>query len=178
MNERRERAPYLKLVATQKKKKVVKKASKSPQRAPRKRRVRQLSLLYADDSSVIAANVVEMQVAEFRELVFSVGPKWVVDTRVAPRLDQLAGDRGRALKLFHDVGSEYLDIGLETYRTTDANPAYWAHEIGQVILSSGKPRGPFLVLFDNTSLMDASFDEIAEAFDKVLGVKISVSIVA
>ena len=146
------------------------------------RKEQQLALPYRDPSVAVFADVKDIEVGGFAELLSSLSPKWIIDARTTPRLDMLGGSRSNAFKLFDSNDAEYVDLfgqlGLATCRSADANPASWAVVVGEIIRSSGKPFGPFLILFDNTELLKAAADALPSSLHSTLGRAISCSVMS
>lgn len=116
----------------------------------------QISLPYPDRVAVIFALVTTMSWREFVELVIQNTPSWVIDVRVAPRFDTLACSREAAFRLFQEQNATYVDLfgrlGVKSYRSAESNPAVWGNRLCNLLVES-KREGPYVLLFDNQTLM-------------------------
>lgn len=145
-------------------------------------RSEQLPLPYLDPYTVVLLDVEKFDVHAFGHLLESLRPKWIVDTRTAPRLDTLAGTRSFAFQLFEHYGATYVDLfgalGLATYRHSRANPASWGKGLGELFKNSTSPSGPYVLLFDNEDLMGASAKLLGPEIKSGLNKAVSVSLMA
>jgi hypothetical protein len=177
MDERK--ASHLRLVSTRDAASGPDKAS-SDARGGVRRHAEQLALPYLDPFTIVFANVQSIDQATFANIMASLRPKWIIDARVTPRMDILAGTRSNAFKIFGSYGVEYVDLfgqlGLGTYRSADVNPNLWIDTVGEMIATSRKPMGPYLALFDNDNLMSASKIPFVTTLNKSLGQETSLAL--
>lgn len=140
----------------------------------------QLSLPYPDPFTVLIAHVENLKPENFLRIVGTLRPRWIIDARIAPRMDVVAGSRSYAFSLFHSHQIEYVDLfgklGLSTSRSVEINPALWVEKVGHLIKSSRHPVGPFLVLFDRWDLFNAAKLPFATEFGAALGRPISLAV--
>ena len=137
-------------------------------------------LPYVDPFTLLFVNVDKIQPEEFFLLLQSSGAKWIVDTRINPRLDLVAGTRNYAFKLFEMNKAEYIDLsnqaGLTAYYSINANPEVWGEFVGNAILNSKKLSGPFIILFDNAEFMKDSQTVLPRTLKHVLGRTVSLAV--
>lgn len=135
----------------------------------------QLALPYLDPYTIVLANVAEISPGQFANMITGISPKWVIDTRIAPRFDQIARSRQHAFFLFHSLDANYIDLfgqlGLPSYQTANANPEFWGQAIFSMIkdalVNTSKPAGPFMFMFERTELIDAAKLALSEHFRQV-----------
>lgn len=116
----------------------------------------QIPLPYLDRTEFILALVTTMSWREFVELVIKNMASCVIDVRAAPRFDTLACSREAAFRLFQEQNTAYVDLfgrlGVKSYRSAESNPAVWGHGLCNLLVGSERG-GPYVLLFDNHTLM-------------------------
>lgn len=126
----------------------------------------QLTLPYMEPSSIVLANVQHFDRYEFLRFLLSVRPHWIIDLRIAPRFDQIAGLRSNAFLIFSSLGATYIDLlgqmNVKSYSASEVSPNYWGRAIFQMIYDSKAHRGPFVFLFERTELLMASKSLLAQ----------------
>lgn len=163
MKNRRE-IPYLRLLPPGL-------SSPACQRRDGMRTETQLSLPYFDTYTIVLANVENYTAWQFELALKAVKPRWVVDARVSPRFDSIAGTRSQAFRTFGNFGATYIDLfgqlGLYSYRDADVNPEFWGCKLFRMIQNSRDASGPFLILLEDTQLLEASKTSLASKFKAV-----------
>jgi hypothetical protein len=141
----------------------------------------QLSLPYLEPSTIVLANVDDVGTSQFIEILQSIKPKWIVDARVAPRFDTIAGTRSHAFRMFQWLHANYFDLfgqlGLASYRTANTNPEFWGEPMFRMIRASNTPHGPFLILFESRELIEASKAILVGKFNSVFDKRIVPTII-
>lgn len=140
--------------------------SNNPQLTPFYVEPEQLALPYMEQYSIVLANVDQLDRYEFFDFVFSISPRWIIDIRVSPRFDRVAGTRSNAFRIFSSIGATYVDLlgqlKVSSYATTEVSPNYWGRPIFQMISETKVPHGPFLLLFERTEVLMASKGSLAQ----------------
>ncbi|WP_374652216.1 hypothetical protein [Dongia sp.] len=139
----------------------------------------QLALPYHDAFSVLLLDVRRLNFGRFVDVLNSTRPNWIIDVRVTPRMDLLAGNRQHALKIFSSHNAEYVDLfgklGLHSYQSAEANPALWSKTIGEIVLNSRRPSGPFIVLFDDDKQFEFAKKIVPHSFGSIFQKPVFVS---
>jgi hypothetical protein len=109
---------------------------------------------------------------EFRKVVGEVMPRWIFDVRAVPRFDTIVGSRPSAFHLFAKAKAAYVDVlgkvGATSYRSADSNPAVWGNVVCEILRISDR-KGPYLFLFDDKSLFQASDEILPRIVKPVIG---------
>ncbi|MBF0462604.1 MAG: hypothetical protein HQL87_14570 [Magnetococcales bacterium] len=144
------------------------------------RKPQQLSLPFDDRYSVALINVNRKDIHWFLDLLRSMAPELIIDTRSVARLDVLCGTRENAFRVFEAHSVEYIDLfgrlGITTYQADNAQPDYWCSKIVDIIPNIPKVSRPVLVVFDNQELLNSSVYSISSEFRKLFKHEISLSI--
>lgn len=169
--------PYLRLLESH----VLPDSFLSKKNIALQRGAEQLSLPYLEPSTIVLANVDDVGTSQFIDILASIMPKWIVDARVSPRFDTIAGTRTHAFRMFQRVNANYFDLfgqlGLASYRTANANPEFWGEVMFRMIRASNTPHGPFLILLESTELIEASKATLTAKFNSVFDKRIVPTII-
>lgn len=135
----------------------------------------QLSFPYAEDFAVILVLVVSMGPRDFKKVIVDSMASWVIDVRVAPRFDTLAFSRDAAFTLFRERRVRYVDLfgrlGISSYRSAETNPAFWGTHFCRLLVKSERA-GPYLLLFDDRTLMLSAANVLPPMVRGALGDKV------
>jgi hypothetical protein len=138
----------------------------------------QLDLPLYDAFHILLWDIGKVDRDSFLSVLQDFRPEWVVDVRIAPRFDRLAGGRHFAFNALENLGIRYVDLfgvlGLKTYQDVDINPSCWSRELANKVAQT-HCSGPYLFLFDNRQLLDAAGVPILESFKKVISDSVSLS---
>jgi hypothetical protein len=136
------------------------------------RRHEQFSFPYPETSSVFFLRADTVAPTAFTRILAENTPRWVIDVRVVPRFDSVAGSRASAFRLFENYKATYIDlfgrIGIRSYRSVEANPALWAKTIQNLLTESGR-KGPYLFLFDNQDIMVSADRVLRQVMSQIAG---------
>ena len=115
-----------------------------------------ISLAYPKRRTFIFALVSTMTWRDFGHLITNNMTSWVIDVRVAPRFDTLAWSRETAFRIFQEQNAVYIDLfgrlKVKSYRSAASNPVIWGKELCNLLVDS-KREGPYMLLFDDHTLM-------------------------
>jgi len=144
MNNREFGRKHLKLVAG---------ASRGPAEADRhpvEQGGEQLRLPFESDGFVILMHDTELPSSDaFITFVENYQPKWLLDVRVAPRMDFIAPTRALALKSLSSLQVNYVDV---LGRVQNQNE--WLSFIESLLRSGNGGQGPHVFIFDDRSMLD------------------------
>lgn len=107
-------------------------------------------LVLIDESDVSETGV-------FLQFLRSFRPKAVLDLRISPRLDFVAGSRARTFRTFDDLSVEYVDVlgRLDVYSRNDflALKTHKTNILATLIDTDENNNRPVVCLFDDTEIL-------------------------
>lgn len=112
----------------------------------------QLRLPFEDESAVILVHEMELSSPEaFDIFIERYRPKWLLDIRVAPRMDFVAPTRTLALRTLSALNVNYVDVLGRVHDTSK-----WLQFLEDLLQSQGRVDGLYAIFFDDTcTLRDA-----------------------
>lgn len=140
----------------------------------------QLSFPYPEPSSVTLLQLQGATPDLLPKMVEKLAPHLIFDVRVTPHLDVIAKSRAAAFSLFSQRKITYIDLfgrlSINSYHSVDANPSFWAPRLSE-FAESTPMRGPYLFLFDNLHLMEATLLVLPNVFQRRIDKKATFSVV-
>ncbi len=134
----------------------------------------QMALPYPEETAVFFVFVNAINQDEFTKMVGDFTPRWIIDVRVVPRLDTIAGSRPLAFDLFRKSKASYVDLfgklGIRSYRSVESNPAFWGNAVSELLRGSER-KGPYLFLFDDQPLLEAADRHLPNLIKPIIGKK-------
>jgi len=160
--------PFLRVVASRESSEVPTKLGSKPKR----RRSIQLGLPYERAHTVVFVDAMRASSEQFYELLGLLKPQWIIDARSMPRFDILLGSRQYAFSTFAELSATYVDLfgelQISTTRVADVNPRLWSGKLSERIKRAQSSDGPYLFIFDDSSLMDAAKWEVPQMMKTIL----------
>ncbi|MBK1977312.1 hypothetical protein JE034_00450 [Achromobacter xylosoxidans] len=112
----------------------------------------QLRLPLEDSRSVMLVHETDLNSPEaFEIFVEYYQPKWLLDIRIAPRMDFIAPTRALALRMLSALDVNYVDV---FGRISDASR--WLEFVENLVQSHDRAKGLYAIVFDDQcNLQDA-----------------------
>lgn len=105
----------------------------------------QLSLPFDDGKAVVLMHEADLRAPEaFEALLGCHQPKWLLDVRVAPRMDFIAPTRAMALRHLSMRNVTYVDVLGHV-----SDPSAWLPFVEALLQSSAVGEGPYAIVFDD-----------------------------
>lgn len=112
---------------------------------PTARRKVQLCLPFEDRHIVILLNSTELAATDsFAAFAQQIKPRWLLDVRVAPRMDFIASSRPAALNNLASLGVTYIDILGRTHQASGP-----LQLVAEILHTTQGSEGPYVILFDD-----------------------------
>ncbi|MBV7498809.1 hypothetical protein [Achromobacter sp. ACM05] len=109
----------------------------------------QLRLPFEDGLSVMLVHEADLNFpAVFEEFIARYQPKWLLDIRVAPRMDFVAPTRASALRVLSALKVNYVDV---LGRIGDTSK--WLQFIENLVQDQNQAEGLYAIVFDDRSIL-------------------------
>lgn len=140
---------------------------------------RQLELPYPEPSAVLLAYTDALVRDEFISLLHNFAPRSVIDLRVVPTFDVLAGSRSYAFRIFDSLNAHYFDVfgQLNAAMCHPEQRPDWQYCLAE-LLEAESHAGPYLFLFSDLDLLSAAESALPCILRDTIGQEPKVSIVA
>ncbi len=133
---------------------------------------KQLCFPYPEESTVFLIYLDSIGRDQFARIMGDFIPRWIIDVRAVPRLDNIAASRLSAFTLFERTKASYIDLfgrlGIRSYRVAESHPTYWSRALFDVLKNADRT-GPYFFLFDNKDLLRKADDVLPEVIQAVVG---------
>ncbi|WP_321788092.1 hypothetical protein [Paraburkholderia sp. J94] len=105
----------------------------------------QLTLPFNDGSAIVLTREADLRApGAFEDFLVRYRPKWLLDVRIAPRMDFIAPSRAMALRHLSMSNIGYVDVLGHV-----DDPLQWLPFVEQLLESPECVEGPYAIVFDS-----------------------------